>query len=55
LAYKQGFADYGFSGVYKDESPVVIEEEKEEEERKPGTTERRNRIKELGSRIREFA
>lgn len=54
-AYQQGFADYGFSGVYKNESPFVRAEESEEEEANPGTTERRNRIKELGRNIRNFA
>jgi hypothetical protein len=41
LAYKQGFSDYGFAGVYKNESPLVEEEEEAEEEAKPGTKERR--------------
>ena len=54
-AFQQGFADYGFSGVYKNESPLVQEEESREEEEHPGTAERRNRIKELGRRIRNFA
>ena len=54
-AFQQGFADYGFSGVYKNESPLVQEEEAREEEEHPGTIERRNRIKELGRRIRKFA
>lgn len=54
-AFQQGFANYGFSGVYKDESPLVREEEREEEEAKPGTTERRRRIKDLAQKIREFA
>jgi hypothetical protein len=34
---------------------LVKDEEAAEEEAKPGTIERRNRIKELGSRIREFS
>ena len=54
-AYKQGFSDYGFSGVYKNESPLVQAEEEEEERAKPGTRERRQRIKQLGDKIREFA
>lgn len=54
-AYQQGFADYGFAGVYKNESPLVQAEEEEEERAKPGTRERRNRIKELGKSIRDFA
>jgi hypothetical protein len=53
-AYKQGFADYGFAGVYKNESPLVQQEEQEEEESKPGTIDRRNRIKELGNKIGNF-
>lgn len=53
-AYRQGFADYGFAGVYKKESPLVQDQERQEEEEKPGTIERRNRIRELGDRIRGF-
>ena len=53
-AYKQGFASYGFKGVYKDDSPLVQDQEREEEEANPGTTERRSRIKELGNSIRDF-
>lgn len=53
-AFKQGFANYGFAGVYKDESPLVQDQEQEEEEAKPGTIERRQRIRELGKKIREF-
>lgn len=54
-AYQQGFADYGFKGVYKDESPTVQDQEQQEEEEKPGTIERRRRIKELGDKIRDFS
>ena len=54
-AYKQGFSDYGFAGVYKNESPLVQDEERQEEEVKPGTVERRRTIKDLGSKIRDFA
>jgi len=54
-AFRKGFADYGFSGVYKNESPVVQEEEQEEEIAKPGTIERRQTIKDLGRKIRHFA
>ena len=54
-AYQQGFADYGFSGVYKNDSPLVQDQERQEEEAKPGTTARRNTIKNLGNRIRTFA
>ena len=54
-AYQQGFANYGFSGVYKNESPLVQAEEEEEERSHPGTRERRNRIKHLGRNIRDFA
>ena len=53
-AFKQGFSNYGFAGVYKNESPLVQDQEREEEEAKPGTISRRNRIRELGKKIRKF-
>ena len=54
-AYQQGFSDYGFAGVYKNESPLVQDQEQQEEEEKPGTLERRQNIRRLGAKIRDFA
>lgn len=54
-AYKKGFSDYGFAGVYKNESPLVQDQEEQEEAAEPGRRERRNAIRGLGKRIREFA
>lgn len=54
-AYQKGFADYGFAGVYKDESPLVKDQEQQEEQEKPGTTQRRQTIRNLGKNIRDFA
>lgn len=54
-AYRKGFAEYGFAGVYKDDSPLVEDQNQQEEEEKPGTAERRQTIKKLGSKIRDFA
>ena len=50
-AYQQGFADYGYSGVYKNDSHLVRAEEEENEAEHPGTTARRQRIRQLGQRI----
>lgn len=54
-AFQQGFADYGFKGVFKDESPAVQDQEQQEEEENPGTISRRQRIRELGEKVRNFA
>lgn len=54
-AYRQGFSDYGFAGVYKNESPVVQDQQNREEEEKPGTSDRRQSIKDLGNKVRQFA
>lgn len=53
-AYRQGFSDYGFAGVYKNESPLVQDQEEEEELEKPGTIARRLRIRELSEKIGKF-